>query len=131
MLNYVEHFRSLGRRSLPEIGLYILVSVSILAILAGMFALGLTWDEFSRWVMLDIFTAMVFWYFAESRHAKWRNRVFLYVFSSLLLIHCGCWVAIIFRVAQWKITWFYLMIPELVVLNLVAEWTFMHQRRKL
>ena len=125
-----DHWRSLTRRSFKEILSYIAVSALIIAIIFGMFAAGLSWDAFAKWVCLAIFTSVVFGYFVSDSRSLWRTKSFWAYTATCLFLHCAAWAAIVVRVEHWKAIWFTPMTLEVVILVVVRELTLPKSHRK-
>jgi hypothetical protein len=127
----MDKWRSLRQRSFKEILLYIAVSSLIIAAIFGMFAMGLSWDAFAKWIGLAIFTAIPFGYFVSDSRALWKTKTFWVFTVACLFVHCAAWTIILVRVQHWKVIWFGPVIIELAILVFLRDRWFRGSHSKL
>jgi hypothetical protein len=99
------------RKDLP---LYVAISTLIIGVIFALFAAGMSWDFFVKYVGLGIATAVLFSYFILDSRLLLRKRLFWILCSFLFVIHCAAWMAVLIRVEHWKFIWFYPVLIELV-----------------
>jgi hypothetical protein len=112
-----------------DLGIYVLLSFVILAIIFFVFWLGMSWDTFVKWIGFTCVTAACFWYYAVEYRAIWRRKRFWMWFMSLLLIHSGVWLSILARVQHWKFVWFTPLIGEIALFAVAGNWLFFRSRK--
>ena len=97
--------RAVGR-SFRDLAMYAGVSALIIAAIFGLFAAGMSWQTFVRWIGLGIVTSILFGYYLLEYRTSWRTARFWIVTLALLTSHFGLWIILIKRSPEWKFVWF-------------------------
>jgi hypothetical protein len=102
--------------------LIIVPAVIVLMILAV--ALGFLFgaENMIRWGGLAVFTALLFGFFIHSSRPRFKDRRFWVLTSFLLIGHLVFFGFLFLRVSEWKLSWFAITIPELLVFLQLRDW---------
>lgn len=106
---------------------YIGISLAVLTAITCLFAIGLTWNAFVKWIGFMTVTSMLSWivYTRAEDHLR-QSRYFGRVNVALLAVHCMAWLVVLFLVSQWKFIWFVPMLLEIALLlparRALVEW---------
>ena len=123
-MQIIENLRSLRKRRLRDLLLYIAVSASVIGLVFAMLAAGLTWDSFIKWFGLAFTTGSLFWYFIEDTRTLWKRRSFWSLIICFLVLHCAIWITLLIHVEHWKFIWFAPILLEIAIFVYVRDWIF-------
>jgi len=84
-----------------------------------MFAAGLSWDVFYKYVGLIIFIFVPFGYFISDSRTFWKKKTFWAFLVACLSVHCAVWAAIIPPLDSLNVFWL-LIIAFAISIELVA-----------
>jgi len=102
---------------LNDLLVYVAISLAIIAGSFGLFAIGLTWDHFIKWVGFVAVTSILAWIFYTGAETHLRQeRYFARINIALLMLHCIVWLVILTLVDHWKFVWFMPMLIEVAAL---------------
>ncbi len=104
-------------KSLRDLAMYAGVSALIIAVVVALFAAGLSWQAFVKWIGFAIMTSVVFGYYLDEYRVSWRTPRFWDVTLALLTAHLGFWIIFIKRSSEWKFIWFTPMVFEVIALQ--------------
>ncbi len=87
--------------------------------------IGIVAGDFIRWGGLVLFTTFIFGFFINDSRRYFRERRFWLLTASLFGVHVAAFLAILWRIDEWKLLWFMVMILELppfvLLRNLVCQ----------
>jgi len=109
------------KRRLKDLVLYVAICTVIIAVVIAMFAAGMSWDFFAKWICFVFVTAVLFWYYLQSSRAFLGRKSFWLLFAFLFSLHGAIWIAVFARVQHWKFIWFYPILIELVIFTFLRD----------
>ena len=101
-MSFSSALRNLSRRSCRELLEYVAVSLAILSVIAGMFYLGMSFEFFSRRVMVGIFGVVALGQLISSSQLMWKRKAFWIFLGVAFVVHCLVWALIISRFEVWR-----------------------------
>jgi hypothetical protein len=106
---------------------YIGISLAVIGAIVGIFATGLPWNSFVKWIGFLTVTVIFAWIFYTNVESNLsRSRYFGRVNIALLAGHCMMWLVILSVVPRWKFIWFMPILLEMAILlpsrRALLEW---------
>jgi hypothetical protein len=105
------------KQRLKDLALYVAICTVIIGLVIAMFANGMSWDFFTKWICFALVTALLFGLFIQNSGTLIREKAFWFLFTFAFLAHCALWTAAFAHVKYWKFVWFYPMLIEMAMLQ--------------
>lgn len=112
----------LRRGRVKDLAIYVSINSLIIAAIFGLFAAGMSWNFFIKYIGLALMTALVFWPLGKILNAHPGGRKVWIATALLLAFHGGVWLLLLRHITYWKFIWFYPMILELPLLAALGPW---------
>jgi hypothetical protein len=109
--------KKVPKQRLKDLALYVAICTAIIGIVIAMFANGMSWDFFTKWICFALVTALLFGLFIQNSGSLIREKAFWFLFAFAFLAHCALWTAVFAHVKHWKFVWFYPMLIETAMLQ--------------
>ena len=113
-------------------GLYVLISLTVLGCVFGAAALNVPQDLFQKWSSLIGFTLVLFAQFIGNSRALWKKDTFWMFVSAVVIVHLGTLVAL--NSINLKTTMFQLMLSffaEAIILRTLKNIIFRKDLRQI
>jgi hypothetical protein len=104
--------------------LYIAISLSVVVVIVLAAISGINWGPYSKWILLTLFTCLLFGLRFERSRMLWRRRSFWLTCLLFLAAHLAAWIPIVSRLEHLKanLTLIFVFALEDRVFAWVVDW---------
>jgi hypothetical protein len=88
---------------------YILIALAVAAGLIWSASYNVSEDSLVKWGGLTINTLAIFWWVIKQSRRLWRNRVFWWTMTGILVIHLATFSVVLINVEHWRMAWFFVI----------------------
>jgi hypothetical protein len=110
---------------------YVLI-VAIMVAMGAAIAAGTLWavnhrvsdDSLVKWGGLALNTLAIFGWVIKQSRRRWRNRVFWWTLTGILVMHLATFWVILINVEHWRMAWFLVICTlEVIPITAVLDWS--------